>query len=88
MISFFWNLLFFVIALGILVAVHEWGHFIVARLCKVKVHRFSVGFGKVLFSRTDRQGTEFVLSAIPLGGYVQMLDSRAENVPQDQLICI
>ncbi len=85
MISFFWNLLFFVIALGILVAVHEWGHFIVARLCKVKVHRFSVGFGKVLFSRTDRQGTEFVLSAIPLGGYVQMLDSRAENVPQDQL---
>lgn len=84
MIAFFWNLLFFVIALGILVAVHEWGHFIVARLCGVKVHRFSVGFGKVLFSRKDKKGTEFVLSAIPLGGYVQMLDSRVDTVAQDQ----
>ncbi len=84
MLGFIWNLLFFIIALGILVAVHEWGHFIVARLCKVKVHRFSVGFGKVLFTRTDKYGTEFVISAIPLGGYVKMLDSRNETVAPHQ----
>ncbi|MCD8546879.1 MAG: sigma E protease regulator RseP [Aeromonadaceae bacterium] len=71
-----WNLASFLVALGILIAVHEWGHFYVARLCGVKVLRFSLGFGRVLWSRQDKYGTEFSLSLIPLGGYVKMLDSR------------
>ena len=64
------------VTLGVLVTFHEYGHFVVARLCGVKVLRFSVGFGKALWSRTDRHGTEFVIAAIPLGGYVKMLDER------------
>lgn len=75
----------FVVALGILVAVHEWGHFWVARRCGVKVERFSIGFGKALWSRTDKKGTEYVIAAIPLGGYVKMLDERVEQVKQDEL---
>ena len=82
MIDILWNLLSFIIALAILIAVHEWGHFWVARRCGVRVERFSLGFGKVLLSRTDRQGTEYSLSLIPLGGYVKMLDERVEAVPE------
>ena len=63
----------FLLLLGVLVFVHEFGHFIVARLFKVKVSAFSIGFGKVLLSKTDKQGTEWKLSAIPLGGYCQFL---------------
>lgn len=77
-----WNLLSFVVALAILIAVHEWGHFWVARRCGVRVERFSLGFGKVLWSRQDRQGTHFSLSLIPLGGYVKMLDERVAPVPE------
>ncbi|GGO72099.1 zinc metalloprotease [Bowmanella pacifica] len=84
-LSFLNNLVFFVIALGVLVAVHEWGHFIVARWCGVKVQRFSVGFGKPLWRRIDRHGTEFVLAGIPLGGYVKMLDERVEPVSDADL---
>ncbi|OOF40750.1 RIP metalloprotease RseP [Rodentibacter mrazii] len=79
--SFLWSLGSFLIAISVLVAVHEYGHFWAARKCGVKVHRFSIGFGKVLWRRTDKQGTEFALSMIPLGGYVKMLDGRAEEVP-------
>jgi regulator of sigma E protease len=68
------TLLAFVVALGILITFHELGHYCVARLCGVKVLRFSIGFGKVLLRRIDRHGTEWALSAIPLGGYVKMLD--------------
>ncbi len=70
------TLIAFLVALAILIAVHEWGHFWVARRCGVKVLRFSLGFGPVLFSRRDKQGTEFSLSAIPLGGYVRFVDQR------------
>lgn len=80
MLDFIWNSAAFVIALSILVAVHEYGHYWVARRCNVKVHRFSIGFGKVLFKKTDKHGTEFVIAAIPLGGYVKMLDARVEEV--------
>ena len=59
---------------------HELGHFYIARRCGVKVLRFSVGFGRPLFSWTDRHGTEFVVAAIPLGGYVKMLDEREGEV--------
>ena len=69
------------IALGVLVTFHEYGHFWVARRCGVKVLRFSVGFGKPLIKWHDRQGTEFVVAAIPLGGYVKMLDEREGDVP-------
>jgi len=83
LIDFIWNTAAFIVALSILVAIHEFGHFWVARLCNVKVHRFSIGFGKVLFKKVDKQGTEFVIAAIPLGGYVKMLDGRVENVPEE-----
>src|SRR5471030_847267 len=73
------------IALGVLVTFHEFGHFWVARRCGVKVLRFSVGFGMPLLRWHDKQGTEFVLAAIPLGGYVKMLDEREGEVPADQL---
>lgn len=82
MMSSLWNLASFLIAIAILIAVHEWGHFWVAKKCGVKVLRFSLGFGKVLWSRIGRDGTEYSLSMIPLGGYVKMLDERIETVPQ------
>lgn len=75
----------FVVLLGIVVTVHEWGHFYVARRCGVKVLRFSIGFGKALWSRTGRDGTEYAVALIPLGGYVKMLDEREGEVPADQL---
>lgn len=74
-----------ILTLGLLVTIHEWGHFIVARLCSVRVLRFSVGFGSPLLSWNDRKGTEYVIAAIPLGGYVKMLDEREGDVPADQL---
>lgn len=73
------------VALGVLVTFHEFGHFWVARRCGVKVLRFSVGFGMPLVRWYDRHGTEFVIAAIPLGGYVKMLDEREGEVPADQL---
>ncbi|PLV17663.1 RIP metalloprotease RseP [Pseudomonas guariconensis] len=69
------------VALGVLVTFHEFGHFWVARRCGVKVLRFSVGFGTPLVRWHDRHGTEFVVAAIPLGGYVKMLDEREGEVP-------
>lgn len=78
------NALGFLVALIVLVAVHEFGHFIVARFCGVRVLRFSIGFGKVIWRRYDRQGTEFALASIPLGGYVKMLDERETEVPEHQ----
>lgn len=70
------------IALGVLITAHEFGHFWVARRCGVYVVRFSIGFGLPLFRWNDRHGTEFVIAAIPLGGYVQMLDSQDEHSDQ------
>jgi len=78
--DFLWNLLSFIVALGLLITVHEFGHFWVARKNGILVKRFSIGFGKALFSWRDRQGTEFVIAAIPLGGYVRMLDARIDPV--------
>lgn len=69
------------VALGVLVTFHEFGHFWVARRCGVKVLRFSVGFGTPLLRWHDRHGTEFVIAALPLGGYVKMLDEREGDVP-------
>ncbi|WP_019141071.1 RIP metalloprotease RseP [Noviherbaspirillum massiliense] len=78
----------FIVALGVLVVVHELGHYWVARWCGVKVLRFSVGMGKIVFSRRfGPDQTEWALSALPFGGYVKMLDAREQDVsklpPQD-----
>lgn len=82
--GFLWNLGAFLLALGILIAVHEFGHFWVARRCGVYVERFSIGFGKAIWQRKGKDGTEYTLAMIPLGGYVKMLDERVEAVPELQ----
>lgn len=84
MFEFLWNLGSFIIALGILVTVHEYGHFWVARKAGVKVLRFSIGFGKPLIKWYDKLGTEYVIALIPLGGYVKMLDERVEDVDEGE----
>jgi len=83
MMNILWSLAAFIVALGVLITVHEFGHFWVARRCGVRVQRFSVGFGRALWRRTDKRGTEYVLAIIPLGGYVKMLDERLETVPDE-----
>ena len=71
------TVIWFLVALSVLVVVHELGHYLVARLAGVKVLRFSVGFGKTLFARRiGRDQTEWAVCALPLGGYVKMLDER------------
>jgi len=80
------TLLAFVVAIVVLVLFHELGHYAVARFFDVKVLRFSIGFGRVLYSRRFGNGeTEWVLSAIPLGGYVKMLDEHEDTVPEQDL---
>ena len=75
------TVLAFLVTLGVLIVIHEWGHYQVARWCGVKVLRFSVGFGRVIWRRQATPGsTEFVVSALPLGGYVKMLDEREDHV--------
>lgn len=75
-----WTLLFFLISLGIIVAVHEFGHYIVGRWSGIHAEVFSLGFGPVLVSRQDRHGTRWQIAAIPLGGYVKFLgDSNAAS---------
>jgi regulator of sigma E protease len=83
--EFFGSVWWLIVTLGLLVTFHEFGHFIVARMCGVKVLRFSVGFGKPLWMRRDRRGTEFAIAAIPLGGYVKMLDEREGEVAPEEL---
>ncbi len=79
--TIFWT----IVAIGLLVTVHEFGHFWVARKLGVKVLRFSVGFGSPLWKRTARDGVEYVIAAIPLGGYVKMLDEREGGVDEAEL---
>lgn len=76
---------YFIVALAILVVVHEFGHFWVARRCGVKVLKFSVGFGRALWRKTGKDGTEYVVAMIPLGGYVKMLDEREGPVDDAEL---
>jgi regulator of sigma E protease len=82
-----WNILWFIIGVSLLVTVHEYGHFWVARKLGFKVLRFSVGFGKPLFKRVGAapDHTEFVIAAVPLGGYVRMLDERDGAVAPEDL---
>src|SRR5574344_82434 len=77
----------FIVLLGVLVFVHEFGHFIVARALGVKVTTFSIGFGKTLWSKTDKHGTNWKIAAIPLGGYCQFLgDADASSSTESDVI--
>jgi regulator of sigma E protease len=78
------TILAFVLTLGVLIVIHEYGHYRVAVACGVKVLRFSVGFGRVLWRRESRSGTEFTVCALPLGGYVKMLDEREGAVAPEE----
>lgn len=87
MSEFFGSVWWLIVSLGLLVTFHEFGHYWVARRFGVKVLRFSVGFGRPLWTRIGKDGTEYVVAALPLGGYVRMLDGREAEVPaelQDQ----
>lgn len=79
------NIVAFIVVIGILVTFHEFGHFWVARRCGVKVLRFSIGFGKPIYTWHGADGTEYVLARIPLGGYVKMLDERNDAVDEADL---
>ncbi|MEL6958366.1 MAG: RIP metalloprotease RseP [Pseudomonadota bacterium] len=86
LIPSFGNLAFtlvaFIVALSIIVAIHEYGHYIVGRWCGIKADVFSIGFGKVLFARTDKHGTVWQIAALPFGGYVKFKgDSNAASIP-------
>jgi regulator of sigma E protease len=80
----FLTLFYFILALLLLITIHEYGHFLVAQLCGVKVLRFSFGFGKVLLRWHDKHGTEYAISALPLGGYVKMLDESEGKVAANE----
>ena len=82
--TFFGSVWWLLVALGVLVTFHEFGHFWVARRCGVKVLRFSVGFGAPLWTHVGKDGTEYVLAAIPLGGDVRMLAEREGDVPPQE----
>ena len=80
------TILAFAFALGLLIVVHEFGHYLVARLCNVKVLRFSIGFGRVLVSRRyGKDQTEWAIAAVPLGGYVKMVDEREGDLADADL---
>lgn len=80
MMEFLGPVIWLIVALGVLITFHEFGHFWVARRCNVRVLRFSVGFGRALWSRRGADGTQYQIAAIPLGGYVKMLDEREAPV--------
>jgi regulator of sigma E protease len=82
-----WTVLAFVVALSVIIAVHEYGHYIVGRWSGIKPEVFSIGFGPVLFSRVDRRGTRWQIAALPFGGYVKFLgDSNAASAPDGEAI--
>jgi len=85
MSEFLGSIWWLLVALGLLITFHELGHFLVARRMGVRVLKFSIGFGRKLWSRKGRDGTEYVIAAIPLGGYVKMLDEREGEVDERDL---
>ena len=85
MSEFLGSIWWLLVALGLLITFHEFGHFWVARRMGVRVLKFSVGFGRTLWSRTGKNGTEYVIAAIPLGGFVKMLDEREGDVDDRDL---
>ena len=85
MITALWSIFGLLILLGVLVTFHEWGHYWVAKKLGVKAQRFSVGFGKPIWSRFNKHGTEFCVAPIPLGGYVKFVDEREGAVDEEDL---
>ena len=85
MLEFLGSIWWLLVALGLLITFHEFGHYWVARRMGVRVLKFSIGFGRKLWSRTGKDGTEYVVAAIPLGGYVKMLDEREGDVEEQDL---
>jgi regulator of sigma E protease len=85
MSEFLGSIWWLLVALGLLITFHEFGHFWVARRMGVRVLKFSIGFGKKIWSRKGRDGTEYIIAAIPLGGYVKMLDEREGEVEEHEL---
>lgn len=85
MTDFLYSIFGLLILLGVLVTFHEWGHYWVAKKLGVKALRFSVGFGKPIWGRTNKHGTEFVIAPIPLGGYVRFVDEREGDVADEDL---
>ncbi len=85
MSEIFGSIWWLLVTLGLLITFHEFGHFWVARKLGVRVLRFSVGFGRPLWSRRGADGTEYAVAAFPLGGYVKMLDEREGPVAADQV---
>jgi regulator of sigma E protease len=86
MIDIIQSVLAFIVALGVLITFHEFGHYWVARRCDVKILKFSIGFGRAIYKKTfGKDNTEFVIAALPLGGYVQMLDEREGDVKEEEL---
>ena len=85
MITALWSIFGLLILLGVLVTFHEWGHYWVAKKLGVKAQRFSVGFGKPIWSRFNKHGTEFCIAPIPLGGYVKFVDEREGDVAEEDL---
>ncbi|MDQ5908718.1 MAG: regulator of sigma protease [Pseudomonadota bacterium] len=81
----FISILALIVTLGVLITVHEFGHFWVARRLGVKVTKFSIGFGKPLWTRRGQDDVEYVIAVLPLGGYVKMLDEREGDVPEAEL---
>ena len=82
--SLFWTIAAFVVALSIIVAIHEYGHYIIGRLSGIHAEVFSIGFGRPLIGRTDRHGTRWQIAMIPLGGYVKFLgDANAASAGAD-----
>ena len=78
------TLLAFVVTLGVLIVVHEYGHYLAAKRCGVRVLQFSIGFGRALYTRRfGRDQTELIVAAVPLGGFVRMLDEREGPVPPE-----
>jgi regulator of sigma E protease len=83
--GFFWTILFFILALGPLIFVHELGHYLVGRWCGVKADEFSIGFGREIAGWTDRRGTRWKIGWMPLGGYVKFAgDMNAASTPSDE----
>lgn len=83
--SFLYSTAAFIVAIGVIVTVHEFGHFLIARLAGIRVLRFSIGFGPALLKWGRPGGTEYVIAALPLGGYVKMLDERDDEVEESLL---
>ena len=85
--SLAFTLVAFVVALSVIVAIHEYGHYIVGRWCGIHAEVFSLGFGPVIYSRVDKRGTKWQLAALPFGGYVKFLgDQNAASAPDSKMI--